>query len=460
VSGVRAPLAAHLSRRSTTVLGPMVLAGLILWGIHHVVSLSDVLHGRSDRELAVVYAAMYIPLCWSLGAGYFDRPYRVTARKQRRVDTLVVAALVPVYNEDAEFLRECLASIFRQSRRVDIVSVVDDGSNCVEYDELEDWFLAEAERVGVRAHWTRQANAGKRHAQVAAAAHAPDADIYLTVDSDSMLDVDATLEGLKPFADPRVNSVASLLLAANHRHNLLTRLADLWYVTSQLTDRSAMSGLGSVLVNAGSLAYYRAHVIRDNVDAYLNETFFGRRVGFSDDSLLTLYAVADGRAVQQPSSFVFSHLPTNFGHYRRQQLRWFRGSFIRSWWRMRYLPVGRFAYWLHMSRWLVYGSAAATMVATVNYVQFTPAVIMWTVLVQGGLCYGLMLRYFAVRRNDERLRYRLATYLLGPIACLWAYSVLRVLRWWGMATCLDMGWATRKTVEVIADRRDPHLVSR
>ncbi|MGA4850924.1 hypothetical protein ACOBQB_33515 [Streptomyces sp. G5(2025)] len=92
-------------------------------------------------------------------------------------------------------------------------------------------------------------------------------------------------------------------------------------------------------MNSGPLAAYRAGIIRDNLGSYLNETFMGRPVMFSDDSLLTLYAQERGLTVQQPTAVVFTAVPEKWSHFSRMYLRWMRGSTIRSVWRMRYLSM-------------------------------------------------------------------------------------------------------------------------
>ena len=58
-------------------------------------------------------------------------------------------------------------------------------------------------------------------------------------------------------------------MAANVHASFLTRFTDLWFVAGQLTDRSSLSVFGSVWVNSGPIAAYRAEVIRDNLTAYL-----------------------------------------------------------------------------------------------------------------------------------------------------------------------------------------------
>lgn len=74
-----------------------------------------------------------------------------------------------------------------------------------------------------------------------------------------------------------------------------------------------------------------------------------RPVTFSDDSLLTLYALVRGRVVQQPTAVVFTAMPEELGHHLRQYLRWMRGSSLRSRWRVRYLPARQTGAEVHLA---------------------------------------------------------------------------------------------------------------
>ncbi|KPI20292.1 hypothetical protein OK006_9518 [Actinobacteria bacterium OK006] len=54
------------------------------------------------------------------------------------------------------------------------------------------------------------------------------------------------------------------------------------------------------------------------------------------------------------------------------------------------------------------------------------------------------LRYLSIIRSDERIRSRALTWLAMPAAILLAWTVLRWLRWYGIATCAKTGWGTRE----------------
>ena len=393
------------------------------------------------------YTVVFLLLAWQMTACFLERPYKT---RRGHSDNYTTVVTVPVYNEDPPLLANCLASLLSQSRLPNHVYIVDDGSAPdVDYTEVRRSFEFEAACAGVRTTWVQTVNRGKRHAQAEAIKNTPFAEIYITIDSDAILDYHAIEEGLKPFADPRIQSVAGILLLANNKKNLITRTSELWYVTSELIDRSAMSAMSSVLVNTGTFALYRANVIRDNLPGYLNETFFGRPVQFSDDSMLTFYALLCGKTVQQPTAFGFTAMPDNLSHHFRQYLRWMRGMTIRTFWRFRYLPLTSYIYWNHVLRWIqafitIPLFVTVFLVDPIRTHHFTPALLIIPVL----FGYGRCLRYLTIRRYDESVWSQVLTYLTAPMVALWSYSVLRILWWYSIATCLRTGWGTRQKVEV------------
>jgi hyaluronan synthase len=444
---------AHLHRSTTILTGAVVLLAAAVWAAHHGVQAAH--YGQqTGSRLAAVWATTFLLLLTQTLMYHCERTRRPSARARRQLDALHVAVLIPVYNEDDGYLRLGLESMLAQTRRPNSVHVVDDGSTSGDYAQVRAWWERAAAEAGITTTWQRTVNGGKRHAQGAAVRVSSDAEVYITVDSDSCLAPNAVEEILLPFTRPRVQSVAGVVLATNHRANLLTRVTDLWFVTGQLTDRSALSAMGSVLVNSGPLAAYRAEVIRDNLDSYLNETFMGRPVMFSDDSLLTLYALLRGRTVQQPSAVVFTALPERPRHFLAMYCRWMRGSTIRSLWRMRYLPVTGWAYWAHLLRWFQVALSTAVLgwlliVEPLRYGDIPPASFLIVPFLIG---WAQALRYLGVIRSDERIRSRAVTWLLMPLAVVGSWTVLRVMRWYGMATCARTGWGTRQNgAEVTLD---------
>lgn len=438
-------LAARQHRSGTILTGVVVLGLAAAWATQHAIAAADYGSHTASR-LSLVWLALFFVFMAQTLMYHFERPRRLTPRLARQLDELHVSILVPVYNEDPGYLRLGLESFLRQTRLPDSVHIVDDGSTSSDYAEVRAWWERAAVQAGVASTWQRVPNGGKRHAQAHAVRVSSEADIYITCDSDSCFAPDAMAEALAPFTRPRVQSVAGIVIATNNRANLLARITDLWFTTTQLVDRSGQSAVGAVMVNSGPLAAYRAEIIRDNLGSYLNETFMGRPVMFSDDSLLTLYAQERGLTVQQPSAVVFTAMPEKWSHFSRMYLRWMRGSTIRSVWRMRYLSMARPAFWLHLLRWfqMFLVQMVTVWLLLVEPLAFENLPPLSLLIVPFLIGWAQGLRYLGVVRSDERIRHRAATWLMMPLAIVLAWTALRWLRWYGIATCARTGWGTRQ----------------
>lgn len=415
------------------------------WLFYRIFSLDKAFHGYDAS--AFLWTALFLTAGHQIAFAWFDKPFTVTLAQQVALDRLRVTVNVPLYNEDPPVIDRTIYALFRQSRLPNRVEVVDDGSTTSDYAEIRDYWLAHVPR-GVDFSWVRTKNSGKRHAQAVTFSKDRDADIFVTLDSDTTLARNAIEEALKPLADRRVQSVAGVEVAYNAHANLLTRIGSIRQVAWQMTQCSVLSMAGNILVNRGTFAVYRAAVVRDNLHAYLNETFLGKEVKYSDDSLLTLFALMRGRTVQQLTAFQLPMYPDNVSHALRQWTRWMRGSTIRNFWRLRYLPV--FSYgWLMsvLSWWQFFVSwAAYLMVFAVRpaegHFSIAPVLI---VLMSS---YLVALRNLLIRRSDHSPLQQLDTWLLAPLNLIWSLIVLRPVRIYGTFTCGNNGWGTRSKVEV------------
>jgi hyaluronan synthase len=350
--------------------------------------------------------------------------------------------------------------VFEQSRPVDRIRVVDDGSidkatnREITYPETRAWFLAEAARRGIHATWDRTVNRGKRHAQMHVLADDP-GDIFVTLDSDSILDREAVAEGLKPFRDPKVKSVAGCVIVLNSRTNLLTRTLCMLYTPFTRGFRSAQSVLKRVMVNSGTLAFYRADVVRKHAGVYENEQFCGRPMQMNDDSMLTMYAMLEGDTVHQPSSIVFTLVPESWKHYRNQSMRWMRGTFVRTFWWLRYMPLNGAGFWMPVIE--LVQLLLSVVIPVVLISDGTHRAHLGELLLSAGLVAMFMnwliaLRFFMIRRDDEPLSFHIGLFLLAPLAGVWRLLVLRPMHLYAMVTCWKVKkWGTRESVEVAMD---------
>jgi len=158
-----------------------------------------------------------------------------------------------------------------------------------------------------------------------------------------------------------------------------------------------------------------------------------------------------GRTVQQPSAVVLSAMPETVSHHARQYVRWMRGSFIRSCWRARYLPLSSAAFWIHTLTWVqMLVSSMLIVLLLVIAPLLGIGISSWMLVITAAIALAQATRYFTYRRSDVSLGSQVLTVALFPVAALWAFFVLRAIRWYGIATCRKTGWGTRQEVEVRA----------
>jgi hyaluronan synthase len=430
---------------------PLVLGGvgLVLAAsvTRHIIYLERWAHYRT---VTIIWALSFALLAAQWVMSWLERPATVSADEQRALDALRVTVNVPVYNEEPVVLDRVLYALFQQTRLPDRVDVVDDGSTRVDYSDVRDYWLRH-HPPQVEFRWGEFENVGKKRAQARTFSSDPRADVFITLDSDTTLARNAIDEGLKPFADPRVHSVGGIELAWNYSRSLLTRIKGVNALVWQFTVCSAQNVAGGqLLVNRGTYALYRGDMIRETLPAYVGETLWGRKVMLGDDTMLTLFALNRGRAVQQPSAMCFAVYPETLSHTMRQWTRWMRGTALRTLWRLRYLQPTSWSWWYTLLTTWSYIAFVALIVAVLsdwraaeNFAQtflYISATWMWLVAT----------RMFAVKRSDQRRLDRAEAFALVPVAWLWLTLVLRPVRLYGTITILRQGWVTRQSAETIS----------
>ena len=375
---------------------------------------------------------------------WFDKPAIVAAAEGRAMlDSLHVTVAVPVYNEDAALLDRCIYAMMNQTRPPQLVWVVDDGSK-TDYSEVAGYWTGTWSN-GTEIRWTRQHNQGKRRAHAYVFERVPETDIFVTVDSDTTLELRAIEEGLKPFQDRKVMSVAGIEMGFNANENFLTRLQCSLQLYAQAVIGAAWSVAGDMYTNRGPFALYRAPLIREFLSVYRDEKFFGRRVILGDDSLLALCGSARGRSVQQLTAFGLTMWPEKLGHHLRQRLRWARGRAVRNFWRIKYRPFLSYCWWITVAGIQGFLTSCALVAVLVTTWPLGEPLLTRSFLAMLAISVPNGLRTLCFRRSDETWADRAILVLLRPVSALWAGLVLsRILRTWGTMTLLRQGWTTRQ----------------
>jgi hyaluronan synthase len=422
------------------IVGLVVMISLVFLGIHHWEQL-----GVASWRIPVI-SLSFLWMCTTLIAAHFNRPAKGLA------STLRVGLVIPSHNEDPAMLQEMLASIDAQTILPHVVYFIENGGTNGDAERIFKAWAAET--LVPRPIFMYRQQAGKRDAQVAALVRefrrSNMVDVIVTVDGDTELDPRAIFEGLKPFADPTVMSVAGLLVGKNRVDNLLTRIVDLGFVSSFMNGRAAWSAFGSVAVNCGGLAFYRSWVIKAHLKEYVEQTLFGRKLHSGDDRMLTAFAALEGRTVFQETSVGYTLLPSNFSHLTRQRGRWWRSFWWGGIWLIRRFEPTRIIWWLVASQYITFVLYAVLFPLVVLYDPLRHHTIPWAFFIYAfGLSYLRSARTLAVNRPDQTLRDQLTHFLiLSPLVVLLNLWLCTTLQWWGLFTFYETGWRTRQKVEV------------
>jgi hyaluronan synthase len=346
-----------------------------------------------------------------------------------------VLAIIPAYNEDPEALRVCVQSMLDQTRPVDAIIVVDDGSAEPVISSVTD----------DRVHWIRQENTGKRGAQVAALrlARREDWEYILTVDSDSELFPTALKELLRAMSEPSVQAATGMIYVRNYQQNILTRAADIDIGSSCVMMRASRSMLGALETTSGALALYRSDLLYDHLDAYAVEC------GTGDDRWLALRALERGEVVAVAEALVRTDMPPTLRATFKQRLRW-----SRSWFWMIPYVLTRLSNKQILSPVLGMIQLAVTpllvaWIALVSVIDIDARLARWHVLALYVGAY-LVLRFavsgmYLVDRCDMPRGQKLVSWLVGtPAAILLNVGLLTPTRYYSLMQLGNAQWSNRE----------------
>jgi hyaluronan synthase len=238
-----------------------------------------------------------------------------------------LTVVIPAYNEGAMVMRsiESAVEAFYPRERLEVF-VVDDGST----DDTWTYIRRAADRYPGRVTTVRlPKNQGKRAALEVGFRRAR-GEVIVTIDSDSVIDPDALLAVSGPFRDPRVGAVSGKVAVYNREGGIIPRMLHVQFVLSFDLMRAVESSYGTVYCCPGALTGYRASVVRQVMDDWMNQTFLGTQCTYGEDRALTNLVLAAGyNTVYQRSAQVRTTVPESYGQLCRMFLRWDR-SYIRE----------------------------------------------------------------------------------------------------------------------------------
>ncbi|MEU6593544.1 glycosyltransferase [Streptomyces sp. NPDC046881] len=385
----------------------------------------------------------------------FYRPAKADRQGLEYLEQSWVTAVIPIYNEDPVMFEQGLRSLLAQSRLPNEVHIIDDCSADPGGIRVAKKLRRDFEATGVKYTVSVQPeNKGKREALALGFEAAPYSDIFLCVDSDTVLARDTVRELLLPLADERVMASTGMVLALNHDSNIFTRLQDLRYGNSFLFERAAYSRLKSVLCCCGALSAYRGTLVRTYLPDFLNQQFLGKPAVFGDDRRMTNYCLMEGQVVFQETAVGYTAVPEKLAHFLRQQVRWNKSFFRESLWAFRHQKKYRPAFWLtcmELGLWLVFGTAMVSSMVVLpilhptSFLHHIGDYAVFMVL----MGYLRNVRYLDFPRRGMGFTKRFGMFLLAPLYGVIQLFLLTPLRFYALLTLGKGSWGTRQAgVEV------------
>jgi len=254
---------------------------------------------------------------------FFYRPFPPATPE----DAPSLTVIIPAYNEGPmveKAIYSILAADYPRDRLE--VFVIDDGSTDDTWTYIQ---AAAAEYPHIVTPLRFQKNRGKRAALEKGFRRAR-GEIVLTVDSDSVIERGTLVALAGPFRNRKVGAVAGKVLVYNQSQGIIPKMLQVRYVLSFDFLRAVQSTYGTVYCCPGALAAYRTSVVRQVLDAWVNQRFLGERCTFGEDRALTNYILDLGYdSVYQRTGIVHTVVPWTYQKLYRMYLRWDR-SYVRE----------------------------------------------------------------------------------------------------------------------------------
>jgi hyaluronan synthase len=233
--------------------------------------------------------------------------------------------IVPAYNEGKQ-VWDTLMSLAKSNypkHKLQILSI-DDGSS----DDTWDWMVDAKKVLGDRLEIYQQPeNKGKRHA-LYRGFNLGTGDIFITVDSDSIVTEDTLRNLVSPFVkDEQCGAVAGNIRVLNNKKAVLPKMLDVSFVLSFEFVRSAESNLNSVLCTPGALAAYRSSAVFNCLPQWINQTFMGQASDIGEDRAMTNMILKQGKHVLfQKNAVAYTNVPEQYRGLYKMFIRWGRSN--------------------------------------------------------------------------------------------------------------------------------------
>ena len=346
-----------------------------------------------------------------------------------------ISVILPCYNESKEAVVRALECLLLQTYQVKEIFFIDDGSVSDETYLAVKELVDKPEFKDILSAIRFEENGGKKKAQEYGFSKCS-GEIIMLYDSDGEMSETAVEEMVSNFNDEKVGAVVGAIVPRNASKNFLTRMQEILYTNSFQLCRRAQSRLGCVTVCSGALSMFRAEIIRENLELFSRERFFGIKCTTGDDRLLTMITLKEGyRTVYQGTAVCKTDVPEKVSKYFKQQVRWSKSGYIFSLYSLKYLynrPFSIVFQMLESYLWLF--NLVLLIISLFNGLRINLLTIVIAVI-YSILVYYISCIYYA-RRNVIRYMYGFVyNFAYGILLC--------AIRTYALLTIRYSKWSTR-----------------
>lgn len=365
-------------------------------------------------NLALAYfIIIFAVLGKSLWFVYYFSLYAYQENKRPRFFKGKAALIVPVYNEDEDKLTRTLKQAKKADWLYKIIFVNDGSTNNV-------FKVLKANSEGIEIVNLKK-NQGKRRAQYAGIKKAKDADVFVFMDSDTLLRKKSIVQLTKWMTKQEIGGATAQILVKNRKKNFLTRCLSSMYWSASNIWRKAPSNIGIQQVTNGQLSCYRAELVRKLMPEYIQQKFLGNYCTISDDRYLTHHIQTDfkKRLVYAETSLAYTYVPETFRGAYKMFKRWKLGSLRES-----ILLLSRFkkAPILTLDVWL---NHAVTFLQTIMRLIviglgiFYPIIFLYYLLIT--VIISLLFAFHMIIQNTKEVIFKVLYSFLNEIYFGWVF---------------------------------------
>ncbi len=353
--------------------------------------------------------------------------------------------IVPAYNEGKQ-VWDTLMSLAESDYPTEKLQLlaIDDGSE----DDTWYWMQQAKVKLGDRlAIYQQPENKGKRHA-LYRGFHLGTGEIFVTVDSDSIVLKDTLRNLISPFVtNENCGAVAGNVKVLNNKKAIIPKMLNVSFVFSFEFVRSAESMLGSVLCTPGALAAYRSDAVFACLPDWINQTFMGQPSDIGEDRAMTNMILKQGfQVLFQRNANVLTNVPEKYRGLYRMFIRWGRSnvreniamaSFVFKNFRKEGKAGTRL---LFVNQWIRIVMAYPVILFMLFFILTHPILFLSSTLLSILVLSSIPVFFFAKRYNIAEAFWAYSYGILYTFGLFWItpYSI---------ATASRSGWLTRSLAE-------------